>query len=155
MTNFKLNGRKEEVKSKLSENTRNLLKEFLKADYMLYDHFYQIFQSKMKTFGESALGAEVSDLEQANTEISHACSVKTADNAVLKGDQKWWGPNLVGYNIENSTNEDCFLMTMSELVFINRIRKNQAKKANIILENMTWHGYKTVKRCAGFKEKTV
>ena len=49
VTNFKLNGRKDQVKSNLSNKTRNLLREFLRADYMLYNHFYQKLQSKMKS----------------------------------------------------------------------------------------------------------
>ena len=139
VTNFKLNGRKDQVKSNLSNKTRNLLREFLRADYMLYNHFYQKLQSKMEKLGEAKLAAEVSVLEQANRELSHSCSVKPADNAKLKGDQKWWGPNLVGYSVQNSTNEKCALMTMPELVFIQKIRDHQREKANIILENRKIH----------------
>ena len=136
VTNFKLNGRKEEVKSKLSDKTRDLLKKFLKSDYMLYNHFYKIFQSKLNTLGESALAEDLSNLEQANTEISHECSIKAADNGQLKGDQKWWGLDLIGYSVENSTNEECKLMTMSELRFIERIRRKQTEKANLILKKI-------------------
>ena len=129
------NGSKKENKSQLSNKTRSMLKEYLKSDYLLYNHFYQIFKSKMENFGNTHLSNEVSDLEKANTEISKTCSVKATDNALLQGDEKWWGPNLIGYSVQNTTNEECRLMTMSELKFIGRIRKKQAAKAALILEN--------------------
>ena len=135
VTNFKLNGRKDKNKSSLSNKTRNLLEEFLRADYLLYNHFYKIFQSKIEKFGADKLRTEVSNLEQANRQISTACSIKAVDNEKLKGDEKWWGQNLIGYEAENSTNEVCSLMTMPELVFIDRIRKHQIEKAKKILDN--------------------
>ena len=137
VTNFHLNGRKDEMKSQLTNKTRSLLKEYLNSDYMLYDHFHQIFQSKMETFGKTELSIEVSDLEQANKDIYDNCSVTAADNALLQGDDKWWGPNLIGYTAQNTLNEECQLMTMSELKFIDRIRTNQAEKAALVLENIS------------------
>ena len=135
VTNFKLNGRKDKNKSSLSNKTRNLLEEFLRADYLLYNHFYHIFQSKIQKFGADKLRTEVSNLEQANRQISTACSIKAVDNEKLKGDEKWWGQNLIGYEAENSTNEVCSLMTMPELSFIDRIRKHQIEEAKRILDN--------------------
>ena len=150
VTNFKLNGRKEEVKSKLSVKTRDLLKKFLKSDYMLYNHFYKIFQSKLKTLGESALAEDKSNLEQANTDISHKCTIKAADNGQLKGNQKWWGLDLIGYSVENLTNEECKLMTMPEIRFIERIRKKQTEKANMILEKIEANKVAHLNFLAGF-----
>ena len=43
VTNFKLNGRKEGVKKTLSNETRSKLRDFLRADYKLYNHFKETF----------------------------------------------------------------------------------------------------------------
>merc|ERR1711915_1108778 len=51
VTNFKLNGRKEGVKKTLSNYTRSKLREFLRADYKLYNHFKEKLKNKIKSFG--------------------------------------------------------------------------------------------------------
>ena len=137
LTSFQLNGRKKESKSELNQTTRGLLKDYLKSDYMLYDHFYQIFHSKLEKFGKARMASEVSALEEANKEIAAACSIVETKNGKLKGDQKWYGPgNLIGYTVQNSTNERCLLMTMPGLTYIGRIREKQTEIANRTLENM-------------------
>ena len=44
VTSFHLNGRQKDIKSQLNGTTRKLLKEYLKSDYVLYNHFLKIFQ---------------------------------------------------------------------------------------------------------------
>jgi hypothetical protein len=63
------------------------------------------------------------------------CAIEETANEKLKGDQHWYGPSkLIGYKVNNSTNEKCVLMTMSGLKYIDRIRKSQLEKENLILE---------------------
>ena len=135
VTNFKLNGRRNEAKARLNNETRSKLKEFLKADYMLYDHFKEKLKKKIEAYGNAKMDEEVAKLETKNVEITKECSITSEDNRKLGGNQKWWGANLIGYKAGNSSKEECLLMTMSELAFIERIRKKQRDEAKRILSN--------------------
>ena len=64
-------------------------------------------------------------LAKANRDISKACSVTAADNSALRGDSAWWGPGLVGYKVTGGVDNECKLMAMAELRFVDRIRKRQ------------------------------
>lgn len=51
VVNFKLNARKEGKKQSLSPGARAALREYLSADYRLYDHFKATFEARVDTFG--------------------------------------------------------------------------------------------------------
>ena len=136
VTSFPLNGRKEDVKTKMNKETRHLLKQYLKSDYKLYKHFVKIFNRKVKEFGMSRMDAEVKELRKTNEKLFKSCSVKATVNRRLQGDQHWYGPgDLIGYEFNNKDNEECALMTMSGLKYIDRIREKQTERANIIFRN--------------------
>ena len=135
VTNFKLNGRKKGIKKTLSEETRSRLRDFLKADYKLYNYFQKKFKKKIESYGKEKMKEEVAKLEIKNEEITRECSITPAENQKLGRNQKWWGKNVVGYTTKNSSKEECLLMTMSELAFIDKIRTKQREQAEkIILE---------------------
>ena len=123
ITSLKLNGRKENTKKALNETTREHLRKYLKSDYQLYNHFKAIFEDKLKQFGQ--LQSDLEKLAKANRDISKACSVTAADNSALLGDSAWWGPGLVGYKVTGVVDNECKLMVMAELRFVDRIRKRQ------------------------------
>jgi len=136
VTSFPLNGRKEDIKTKMSKRTRQLLKKYLKSDYILYNHFLKIFNKKVKEFGKARMNAEVEQLKKANAKLFKSCSMKKTTNRRLKGDQHWYGPgDLIGYKFNNKDDKECALMTMSGLKYIERIREKQTEKANKILKN--------------------
>ena len=125
VTSFHLNGRQKDTKSQLNKTTRTLLKDYLKSDYALYNHFLKIFQSKLEMMGILKMEKEVSALEKANSEIYRACAVEETANEKLKGDQHWYGPaKLIGYKVNNFTNEECLLMSV--LKYIDRIRRKKS-----------------------------
>ena len=126
VTSFKLNGRKEGLKKKLNETTKSNLKKYLKYDYMLYNHFKNKFENKLNKFGQNKMDSELEKLAAANADISAACSVTAEDNSALRGDSAWWGPGLVGYKVRG-LGEECRLMVMAELRFVDRIRERQRK----------------------------
>ena len=129
VTSFHLNGRKKNDKHPLDETTRSLLKEYLKSDYKLYNHFLDIFERKMDTYGRLDLHEDVKKLEQKNKELYVSCSIEESRNGKLKGDQKWYGPSkLIGYKVHNPSDERCLLMTMSGLKLIDRVRDRQIEK---------------------------
>ena len=128
LSSLKLNGRKEGSKKRMNETTREHLKTYLKSDYMLYNHFYRIFKNKSKQLGQERIVSELDNLSKVNADKAKACSVTASDNSALRGDSAWWGPGLVGYKVTPGVEEECKLMVMAELRFVDRIRKRQAKR---------------------------
>ena len=133
VTNFKLNGRQEGVKKILSNETRSKLRDYLKADYQLYNHFRKKLLMKIESFGLEKMREEVAKMESKNEEITQECSITSVENQKLEGNQKWWGANVIGYTTGNSSKEECSLMTMSEFAYIKRIRKKQNEQAERII----------------------
>ena len=128
ITSIKLNGRVEEVKTKLNKTTRNLLKDFLKSDYLLYDHFYQLFKLKREIFGKQRLKAELNILSSINGETFQTCSLAQSNKLVGSPRQSWGGKGLQGVEARNKTNEDCLKMTLRERDFVQRVRNIQTEK---------------------------
>eukprot|EP00092_Neocalanus_flemingeri_P102812 GFUD01131520.1.p1 GENE.GFUD01131520.1~~GFUD01131520.1.p1 ORF type:complete len:397 (+),score=109.33 GFUD01131520.1:40-1230(+) len=125
ITSLKLNGRKDGWKKSLNESTKSYLKKYLNSDYMLYNHFKNIFQYKIKQFGTNKMNSELQNLAKTTADMTKSCSVTAEDNAALRGDSAWWGPGLVGYKVTGGVAEECRLMVMAELKFVDRIRKKQ------------------------------
>ena len=134
VTSFTLNARIKSDKDKMKKRTRILLANYLKYDYMLYNHFKQIFIKSLAVFGYTKLEKEVEQLTTLDENNFKMCSLEPRPNGFLSGDQKWYGPsNLFGYNV-HSDEEECISMTMSGLKLIDRIRKKQTIKAERILQ---------------------
>ena len=137
VTSFHLNGRMDNRKYVLSNTTRSLLAEYLKNDFLLYNHFKEKFIQKLTAFGFKKLEKEVKSLNNLNENIFKACKLKAEANIYLKGDQKWYGPPfLVGFNVNKSRHSNCKLMTMSGLKYIERIREKQLQEAEKLLKSM-------------------
>ena len=130
ITSLKLNSRKESSRKNLNETTKIKLKEYLKYDYQLYNHFKDIIVKKLRDFGESKLEKDLELLKIANAKRTRTCSIIAEDNSALRGDSAWWGPDLVGYKVSTGEEEECKLMVMAELRFIDRIRLRQLPSNN-------------------------
>ena len=128
ITSLKLNARKSE-NSTMKESTRLLLREVLRSDYMLYNHFLAIFQQKMKDFGSENMKEELEKLAEANNEVAQNCEIDLTENKYLRGDARWWGPGLMGYKVDNEK-EECKLMAMAEMSYVERVRKIQVEREN-------------------------
>jgi len=129
--NLKLNARKVDEGDEISAETRQLLEAIMAPDYEVYNHFVAKFRQQLDTFGPGRMAEQLAELERVNAEITEQCDFVEKDNNNLGGVNKWWGPaRLVGYLAENadSVDEECRLMTMAELSYINRVREAQAKK---------------------------
>ena len=133
VTSFTLNARIKSDKDKMKERTRELLTNYLKHDYMLYNHFKKIFIKSLSSFGYTRLEKEIEQLAELDEKNFKKCSLEPRPNGFLSGDQKWYGPsNLLSYSV-HSEQEECISMTMSGLKLIDRIRRKQTKKAEKIL----------------------
>ena len=126
MISLKLNARKAQ-QSRIDETTRDELKKLLAADYTLYNHFLEIFDRKVQQFGKQRMEEEVRQLSTANQEVSEKCKVSAADNRDVPSNARWWGPGLVGYKV-NQDSEDCGLMAMAEMSYVERLREIQNKQ---------------------------
>ena len=61
---LKSNARKEHTRSNMTESTRAILRSWLWADYLLYDHFKAKFQQKVQEFGQVRMGEQIRQLQQ-------------------------------------------------------------------------------------------
>ena len=137
VSSFHLNGRMNDRKYQLDNNTRALLADYLKYDYLLYNHFKEKFINKLAQFGYARLESEVEKLNEINKAKADKCNLEPKANGFLKGAQKWYGPPfLVGYSVNRTRHEDCVLMTMSGLKYIERIREKQKQEAKKLFESM-------------------
>jgi len=128
VVNLKLNAREKENKSRLSSAARKALEEYLWADYALYNHFKAIFTQKLNQFGEKAMSHELEILSQANANMKDICNLKETKNALLSGEKKLYGKNVVGYS-GSSDSEQCRMLAMSENSFLDAMRIVQRERA--------------------------
>lgn len=129
ITNLKLNARTQSVDDIINSDVRRKLKVILAQDYKVYSHFKAKFQNRLESFGYDRMVEEMKALRRANEAVMKKCEFSAADNNKIKGVNKWWGPaNLVGYLVEDAEDEECELMAMSELSYVNRVRNIQKQK---------------------------
>ena len=127
--NFKLNARKESKKTSLSDEARDALKEYLAADYLLYNHFKTKFESLVAQFGPTHMSQEVSVLRHANQNMQSRCAIQPADNDKVYGPNKLWGQGMVAYTANEAADSQCRLFSMSEMSFIDELREIQSERA--------------------------
>jgi galactosylceramide sulfotransferase len=128
ITSLKLNGRIEDVKIKLNDSTRSLLKDYLKSDYLLYNYFLTIIKNKIEQFGKRRMEDELSALSAANFEISQQCLHSPSDKLVGDPRKSWGGKGLLGYDAGNKTNEKCTRMVERERNYVGRLQNIQKEK---------------------------
>ena len=127
LTSLKLNGRVNDVKTKLNATTRSLLKEFLQNDYLVYNHFYKIFEDKVEQFGHDRMQHELRNLYDENIIISKKCGLT---EGALEGDPRavWGGKaGLQGYKTVNNNDSNCLMMTWRGHTFVEKIRSLRKK----------------------------
>ena len=129
VTFLKQNERKAVVKRGMSNYSRRKLKEWLWAEYMIYDHFVEKFQNQTKNyinrFGNKTFYDEVEKLENANKQIYSECVVSHTDNEHgLKGQYKMALGNVLGYKV-NENKTWCSLYAITEPPFTRLLRARQ------------------------------
>jgi len=129
MTSLKLNARKKSAKENLSQEARRILKDWLWADYMLYDFFKQELEMKKEKFGLTELSHKVDDLALLNAKLKEDCVIEVVKNTnALSSDFKPWSKDVLGFKI-NEHNEQCANYALAENHFIGHIRKTQTERA--------------------------
>ena len=128
LSSLKLNVHAENSKSKVSEEGKGKLKEWLSSDFLLYEHFKAKFKAKLSAYGSEKMAQEVELLRAWNKRAEERCPLKYVAKGRLPRNERPWGNGVLGYKM--LTNDpDCQLMAMQELRFIDLVRETQKKKA--------------------------
>ncbi|CAB3378646.1 Hypothetical predicted protein [Cloeon dipterum] len=127
MVALPVNVRFPQYKQPLDEQTRALLRDWLWADQMLYQHFKRLFHRRKHEFGEVRLHEAMQRLRKLNHAAREMCGVSETNfdnsNGVFRPSN-----NLVkGYEVNHVT--DCINMARSELSYIDILRNKQVEKA--------------------------
>ena len=123
------NERKAKAKRGMSDYSRKKLKEWLWAEYMIYDHFVERFQNQTKDYinrlGNETFYEEVDNLVKANKKIHSECVVSHTDNAHgLKGQYKMALGSVLGYKV-NENKTWCSYYAITEPPFTRLLRARQ------------------------------
>ena len=105
MTYIKLNSWQESQRSPLSPKGRAILKNWLRGDYLLYNHFKKRFDQSIRNY-KGNMDQDLKILNSANRDIKTEC---------------------VKYTV-NTLNKKCVDHTTSALRFINYIRNKQSSQ---------------------------
>ena len=125
LTSLKLNERIEGKKTKMTDETRKIMRKWLWADYLLYDHFREKFDERVKKIDD--LSSKLAALKKANQEVRDRCVIEKADNDKLAGEFRMALDIVYGYVIDEE-NPDCVLYARSEPNFAKQIRDYQTMK---------------------------
>eukprot|EP00092_Neocalanus_flemingeri_P013696 GFUD01014772.1.p1 GENE.GFUD01014772.1~~GFUD01014772.1.p1 ORF type:complete len:468 (+),score=86.57 GFUD01014772.1:70-1473(+) len=125
MTSLKLNARKKSAIEKLSPKSRKILKDWLWADYMLYDYFKKELEQKKKVYGYQSLEEEVVKLQKLNDEVKADCVLEVVQNSkTLTSDFVPWSKDVLAFKI-NEEKDYCKYFGISENHFIEHLRQLQ------------------------------
>ena len=125
MTSLKLNARKKSAIEKLSPSARKILKDWLWADYMLYDYFKKELEHKKKEMGAQNINNAVLKLQDLNAKLKDECVLDIVKNTnTLSSDFVPWSKDVLGFKIDESK-ESCKYYGISENHFIEHLRDLQ------------------------------
>ena len=126
---LKQNERKPSLKKGMSSFSRGKLKEWLWAEYMIYDHFVEKFERQKNQYieriGRKKFFDNVQKLESANKKVYSECVIAQTDNKHgLKGQYKMALDRVLGYKV-NENRTWCKFYAISEPYFTALLREKQ------------------------------
>jgi hypothetical protein len=125
VTYLKLNERRKDTKSKMTDRTRALLKSWMWADYLLYDHFLDKLQKQLKSLDQPEFQDRLKALAYANDQVEQECVLVHGDNKLLRGKYRMALPIVLGYVVDE-TKPGCDLYAISEPSFSMFIHDRQS-----------------------------
>ena len=69
----------------MTSKTREILQEWLWADYQLYIYFKEKFEKTIGAIGTNYLQSELEQLQYLNNNLKERCQAEVVDNESLKG----------------------------------------------------------------------
>lgn len=120
-------------KSKIDDDGRRRLAEWLQLDYEIYNHYLTVFHHTLDQWNRSDLDEGLNKMAKVQIEITKSCEAKETLNLNLEGIlRKEFDSHFLSYNVKNTS--ECLYLAMPEKALVQKIRKSQLKKFNI------WNG---------------
>ena len=128
MTYLKLNERVPAAKSKMTDETRSVLRKWLWADYLVYDHFKNKLEELVSSIQpQQDFQNRLSAFRATNNQLQSQCVKVKGDNKFLYGKYKMALPIVLGY-VVNEEIEGCDLYAISEPNFFMMVHQRQMNK---------------------------
>ena len=128
---LKKNHRKEESKSLLTPEARAALRDWLWADYKLYNHFKAEIEKKVAAFGASVMAVNLRRLARLNGQLRESCVIRETGKDNLMGNYQDNSPVVLGYQVHEDK-EVCSLAAYTERAFIEKIKAVQTRRVKNI-----------------------
>lgn len=127
MSYLKLNARIKEEISVITNSSRLVLRKWLQADYLLYEHFKNKFLKTAEKYGKSKLAKNTAKLRILNENLMKKCVVEVSDNKKLEGEFRTAVDIVQGFIIDK-TKPWCVPFARSEPAFTSLLRRSQFSK---------------------------
>ncbi len=125
---IKQNERLPDLRNKIGEESKVILREWLSNDYDLYDFFVAKLERQIDKFGRHRMAQELEKLQELNSRITKDCVVAMKD--IRDPNVKGGGLDAV-YRLEPAPDKPwCVDYTLRETEFCKNIRENQSRKVN-------------------------
>ena len=131
VTSLKVNARKSSAVEKLSQKARDILRDWLWADQMLYDFFSKELKRKRELYGHDRMENDVKQLKELNSQVKSECVLEVVKNNTksLTKDYVPWSKDVVAFKINEEEHPYCKFYGISELHFIDHVRDIQKLRA--------------------------
>ncbi|XP_047490341.1 galactose-3-O-sulfotransferase 4-like [Penaeus chinensis] len=118
-----------EYKAELSEAQKDRLRQLNRQDVLLYKFFREIFEEKVKAFGEERMQREVEELRQANARLINDCRDELTEK---RRTVKTW-------KVTNNSNA-CKMSPMNDIDLHSQLRERQRiwVSSNLTYDLLTW-----------------
>jgi len=123
-TTLQVNTRKKSHQIEMSDEVREVLKEWLWQDEMLYTYFKQVLDRRKQNYGLEILESKVGELKKMNAQVKKVCVEGISNNEELSSEFKPWSNDIIGYKINESVSW-CKYYGMVENRFIDLLRNTQ------------------------------
>uniref|UniRef100_A0A6A7FX66 Galactosylceramide sulfotransferase-like n=2 Tax=Hirondellea gigas TaxID=1518452 RepID=A0A6A7FX66_9CRUS len=131
---FKKNVRKNEIKSSLSKSSLEKMRKLNSRDVILYEYFLEKHEKVVLKYGKQRMAEDVSKLKNLRDKIYKECGIRIVENPEPDTEFTESSDQVNTYFVENLTDIKCVLLTLPEIQFLNKIRKDQKRKR--LLEDM-------------------
>ena len=122
---LKLNARSASSVTSLSLSARRHLRQWLWADYLLYDHFTARLEARVLEAGRARVREGVQELARLNMEVREDCLLEeVADRRGLPEHSRPWSRDVIGYRVREERGQ-CRYLAMAEVHFVDRVREEQ------------------------------
>ena len=128
LTSLRLNARAPALVSNLTSESRARLKQWLWADYALYDHFKERLEERKQELGVDKLREGVKGLRKMNEVVEQECVVRKVRGARwLPEEFRPWSKDVMGFKVREERG-DCRYFAMAEVHFIDTVRQEQIQR---------------------------